>query len=78
MWTLVVPVSFENIFDGHSDHLQSWVTESIPLIILNVWMMSVLCLLYFRVGRSNSFSLLLCGRPFVSGTRRVATCKEYH
>ena len=73
MSSLVVPVSFENIFfNGHSEHLQFWVTESIPLIILNVWMMSVLCLLYFRVGRSNFFSLQLCGRHFVSGTRRVA------
>ena len=43
---LVVPLAFLNIsFDGHCEHLQSWLTESILLIILKVWIMSVLCLL---------------------------------
>ena len=66
---------FFNIsFDGHCGHLQSWLTESIRLIILNVWIMSVLCLLKFKVGSRNSISLLLYGSSFVSGTSRVARC----
>ena len=46
--------------------------ESILLIILNVWIMSVFCLLKLKVGSRNSISLLLYGSPFVSGTSRVA------
>ena len=70
---LVVPLAFWNIgFDGHCEHLQSWLTESVSLTILKVWIMSVLCLLKFKVGSCNSFSLLLYGNPFVSGTSRVA------
>ena len=66
---------FFNIsFDGHCRNLQSWLTESILLIILNVWIMSVLCLLKFKVGSHNSISLLLYGSPFVSGTSCVAHC----
>ena len=61
---LVVPVAFLNIsFDGHCVHLQFWMIESIFLIILNVWIMFVLCLLKFKVGSHNSISLV-----FVSGT----------
>ena len=70
---LVVPLAFFNIsFDGHCGHVQSWLTESILLIIFNVWIMSVLCLLKFKVGSRNSISLLLYGNPFVSGTSHVA------
>ena len=33
-------MSLKDIFvDGHSEHLKSYVTESIPLIILIAWMM---------------------------------------
>ena len=70
---LVVPLAFLNIsFDGHCGNLQSWLIESILLIILNVWIMAVLCLLKFKVGSRDSISLLLYGSPFVSGTSRVA------
>ena len=64
---------FFNIsFDGHCGHLRSWWIESILLINLNVWIMSVLYLLKFRLESCNSISLLLYGSPFVSGTSHVA------
>ena len=58
MSSLVVPVSFENIyFDGHSEHLQSWVIESTPLIIFKVWMMSNLS---YCILRLEDLTLSVC------------------
>ena len=61
---------------GHSKHLQSLVMESIPLIILNVSMLSVLCLMYFRVARSNSFTLQLYGDLLFLVLIRILGCRK--
>ena len=47
-------------FDGHCGHLQSWLTESILLIMLNVWIMSVLVGSVGVLSESLKARLALC------------------